>query len=135
MERRTGQIRRRGDRKWLVTVFLGRDATGKRRYKAKTIHGTKKDADRALRDFQEKREEGLLQQGPRLSVNAFLGRYLEAAVKPQVGPRTYFDYKRLYARYVRPEIGTLYLDSVTPLVVQGLYQGWLDRGASADALR
>ena len=57
MSRRAGQIRRRGDRKWLVSVFLGRDAVGKRRYKSKTVHGTKKAAERALRDFQEKRED------------------------------------------------------------------------------
>jgi integrase len=68
-------------------------------------------------------------------VSAFLDRYLEAAAKPRVAPRTYADYERLYDRYVRPVIGMLYLDSVTPLVVQELYQGWLDRGASADAVK
>lgn len=40
-----GQIIKRGDNKFLVRVFLGRDdQTGKRNYFNKTIRGTKKDA-------------------------------------------------------------------------------------------
>ena len=51
----TGQLIQRGPKTWLVRTFLGRDPdTGKRRYHNKTIHGTKKDAQRylnaALRD-------------------------------------------------------------------------------------
>ena len=43
--RRTGQIVARGDNKFLVRVFIGRDeATGKRSYYNKTVRGTKKDA-------------------------------------------------------------------------------------------
>ena len=35
-----GQIIRRGDRKWLVRIYLGADPqTGKRQYFSKTIHG------------------------------------------------------------------------------------------------
>jgi hypothetical protein len=49
-----GQIIKRGDRKYLVRVHLGRDDNGKRRYLNKTISGTKKAAEQwlngALRD-------------------------------------------------------------------------------------
>jgi integrase len=49
-----GQIIKRGDRKYLVRVYLGRDDNGKRRYLNKTISGTKKAAEQwlngALRD-------------------------------------------------------------------------------------
>ncbi len=38
-----GQIIRRGDRKWLVRIYLG---TGKRRYHNHTVRGSKKDAER-----------------------------------------------------------------------------------------
>ena len=40
-----GQIIKRGDKIWLVRIFLGRDENGKRRYTNKTIHGTKKNAE------------------------------------------------------------------------------------------
>ena len=44
-----GQLVSRGKRTWLVRVFLGRDSEGKRRYHNKTIHGTKKEANRPRR--------------------------------------------------------------------------------------
>ena len=39
-----GQLIERGKNTWLVRVYLGRDADGKRQYLSKTIHGTKKQA-------------------------------------------------------------------------------------------
>jgi len=50
-----GQLIKRGDRKWLVRIFMGRDPqTGKRQYFSHTVNGNKKDAERylsaALRD-------------------------------------------------------------------------------------
>ena len=48
MPRRAGQLVSQGDSKWLVRVFRGRDAGGRRRYHSRVIHGTKKDAQRYL---------------------------------------------------------------------------------------
>jgi len=41
-----GQIIARGERTWLVRVYAGLDGSGKRPYLNKTVHGTKKDAQR-----------------------------------------------------------------------------------------
>ncbi len=43
-----GQITKRGENTWLVRIFLGRESGGKRKYFNKTIHGTKKDAQKYL---------------------------------------------------------------------------------------
>jgi integrase len=43
-----GQVIKRADRTYIVRIFNGRDENGKRRYINKTIHGTKKDAERYL---------------------------------------------------------------------------------------
>lgn len=44
-----GQLINRGDRKWLVRIYLGRDVvTGKRKYHNKTVYGTKRDAQKYL---------------------------------------------------------------------------------------
>jgi hypothetical protein len=40
-----GQVIKRGDDTWLVRIFTGRDAQGKRHYLNKTIKGKKKDAE------------------------------------------------------------------------------------------
>ncbi len=39
-----GQILKRGERNFIVRVFLGRDANGKRDYYNETVRGSKKDA-------------------------------------------------------------------------------------------
>ena len=41
MARKVGQIIARGDRRWLIRVYLGRDhETKKRNYHNRTIHGS-----------------------------------------------------------------------------------------------
>jgi integrase len=53
-----GQIVNRGERKWLVRVYLGRDGDGKRTYQNATIHGTKRDAEKKLADLLTRRSLG-----------------------------------------------------------------------------
>ena len=44
-----GSIRQRGDHSWLLTAYVGWDAAAKkRRYVTETVHGTKREAERAL---------------------------------------------------------------------------------------
>jgi len=43
-----GQLIPRGEKKWLVRVYLGRDAQGKRQYSAKTVEGTANEARQEL---------------------------------------------------------------------------------------
>lgn len=54
-----GQIISRGDRTWLVRIYLGVDPQTKRRtYHGKTIHGTKKDAQHYLNAALRERDLG-----------------------------------------------------------------------------
>ncbi len=53
MAGKAGQIIPRGERTWLVRVFMGRDSdSGKRNYVNKTIHGTLRDAQAYLNRSQ-----------------------------------------------------------------------------------
>lgn len=56
-----GQIIKRGDRTWLVRVFLGRDPlTGKRCYYNRTVRGNKKDAELIRVDLLKEQSAGTL---------------------------------------------------------------------------
>ena len=45
MARKVGQIIARGDRRWLIRVYLGRDhETKKRNYHSRTIRGSMREA-------------------------------------------------------------------------------------------
>ena len=108
-----GQIIRRGERKWLVRIYLGTDpGTGKRRYHNHTVKGTKKDAERYRTSKLSEKDSGKFVAPARLSLNAYLDRWMEDAVKPRVRSRTLQDYER-YLGYVRPLLGNRRLDQIT----------------------
>ena len=114
-----GQLIRRGDERWLVRVFVGRDETGKKKYVSETVHGTKKLADAKLRDMLGRRDKGALRILPEGTVNAFLDEWLDT-IQPTVRASTHDDYCIVLRRYVRPHIGTLPLKSITPRVVRDM---------------
>ena len=116
-----GQIIKRGDRKWLVRIYMGTDpGTGKRRYHNCTITGTKKDAERYRTATLRRRDLGTFVEPARISLNDYLNRWLETAAKPRVRPRTLQDYHR-YLDYLRPILGNRRLDQIKPLDVQSAY--------------
>lgn len=119
--RRSGQIQRRGGAKWLVRVFAGRDESGRRRYESKTIHGSKRDAERVLGDLLRRRDQGEL-LGPErlLTLNGYLDRWLAESVGANRRPRTLEDYRRFLDRYARPALGARKLETLTAMDLQGL---------------
>ena len=85
-----GQLINRGERTWLVRVFLGRDVlTGKKKYHNKTVKGTKKDAQRYLNGVLRDIDLGKFAEPKKISLNKFLEKWLSDAVKPRVRERTY----------------------------------------------
>lgn len=100
-----GQIIKRGDRTWLIRIYLGRDANGKRRYHNKTVHGTKKEADKIKRDLLTRQDNGENLERPKGSVDEYLDAWLETTAAPSVRSRTLHDYTNTLKRYVRPYIG------------------------------
>src|SRR5713226_4383679 len=116
-----GQLIRRGKRIWLVRVYLGRDGvTGRRGYHNRTVHGSKKDAQRYLNKVQREKDTGTFVEPSRQSVGEYFTRWL-ASIKARVRLRTFADYESLVDRYIRPVVGGERLDLLTPLKIQSLY--------------
>ena len=131
-----GQLIQRGERSWLVRVFVGRDpSTGKRKYHNKTIHGNKKDAQRYLNRVLRERDTDTFVEPSRETLGEYLQRWLEASAKPRVRERTYWDYRLLLARYIRPGLEHRRLSQLTPAEIQGLYGEMLARGLSSRTVR
>jgi hypothetical protein len=53
-----GTIRQRKRGVWQVQVYVGRDPDGRHRRKARTIHGTKRDAETELRNMVDEVKAG-----------------------------------------------------------------------------
>jgi integrase len=130
-----GQIIKRGDRIWLVRIFLGRDAQGKQLFHRKTIHGTKKDAETYRNKVVRDRDMGTFIEPASLAVKDYLDKWLKTAARPRLRERTYDDYSELLKRYVRPVIGEKRLCDVRTLDIQTLYADMTERGLSARTVR
>lgn len=130
-----GQIIKRGEKIWLVRIFMGRDGQGKRRYVNKTVHGTKKDASTYLATTLTAISTGTFVEASPMLIDEYLDRWLETAARPRVRERTFNDYESLVSRYVRPVLGSKKLSEVRPLDVQKLYGDMQERGLSPRSVR
>jgi integrase len=78
--RRTGRIESRGANRWLVRIFLGRDAAGKRQYPSKTIEGTKKDAETYLASQITALDQGVFVAPSKQTLGDFLTAWLKVDI-------------------------------------------------------
>ncbi len=127
----TGQIIKRGENTWYVRIFLGRDANGKRRYFNKTIHGTKKDAQKFLTAKVREKDLGNIIEPTSLTLNQFIDRWLEVAVRPRVSQRTADGYKSLLERYIKNPLGQKKIEELHTLDIQKVYAQMQEKGLSA----
>lgn len=131
-----GQIIKRGERTWLVRVFLGRDTdTGKRRYMNKTVHGTAKDAQKFMNGTLRDIDLGQFVPPSQMTVSDFFDHWLETAARPRVSERTFAEYAYLLRKYVRPVFTGWKLTDVRTLDVQKLYADMQSSGLSARSVR
>ncbi len=130
-----GQIIKRGDKRWLVRIFQGRDENGKRRYVNKTIRGTKKNAQRYLTSKLRDKDLGINIEPAAESLNKYLDKWLDTTAKPRLRTRTFDDYTSLLKRYVRDPLGAIKLSDLRPVYIQGLYRSMQDSGLSPRVIR
>jgi integrase len=115
-----GQLLKRGERRWLIRVFVGRDARGKRTYENQTVLGTKREAEAALADLLSKRNNGQLVLRTKVTVNDHLDEWLRDTVAPKRRVRTVEDYAYTLDRYVRPHLGAMAIQKVEPKHVRAM---------------
>ena len=130
-----GHIVNRGEKTWMVRIFLGRDGKGKRRYLNKTIRGTKKKANEYLSKTLTDISAGTFVQSSADSVEDYLDKWLETAARPRLRENTYREYKGLIKRYIKPAIGRLRLSDLRPLDVQKFYTALTDQELSPRTVR
>lgn len=104
-----GQIINRGDKVWLVRVFAGRDAQGKRTYVNRTIHGNKKDAEKVLAELLQNRDLGPLLAG-KLTASSLLD---DLVADYRINDKS-LDWSEMVVRvHLRPHFGPMTAAKVT----------------------
>lgn len=121
MNRRDGQLIPRGDRKFLVRVYLYRDAKSKRVYLSQTVNGTVSEARRALAAMQTKADSGTSVASTRETVADYIAWWLESSYKPTVAESTYRGTEERLRLYVLPYVGHYHLQKLSPSIIQSYY--------------
>lgn len=108
------------DGRWRASLDLGYQ-NGKRVRKTWTCD-TRAEAAAKLKAAVRLRDEGVAQPNDRLSVAAFLARWLRDAAEPTLKPSAFLQYERVVRVHLVPAFGSKPLAKLSPLDLQRLYR-------------
>ncbi|HEX7120615.1 MAG TPA: tyrosine-type recombinase/integrase [Longimicrobiales bacterium] len=128
MARRKGSIQKRGPNKYLVRVFLGTDANGKRKYSSKTVNGSWDEANGKLTEMLRELDTNSFVEPSKVTVKEYLEDWLDR--KDGIESTTMTDYEDRMKLDVIPYIGSMRLQAVTPETLERLYRELQGMGAS-----
>ena len=129
-----GSIRQRSKvrkNSWNLQIYLGTDpVTGKKRYHADTVQGTKAEAERRLTELLREKDTGTFTKPSRLTVREYLEQWFRDYAETHVRRRTQEGYRGNLDRYILPRIGDVPLDKLTPRHVQEMESELLRNGGT-----
>jgi integrase len=124
-----GSIYQRANGVWAGAVSL---PDGRRRF----LYGrTREDVRRKLAGLLRAQDEGTLTDSRGQTVGDFLDQWLAEVVKPSVRRWTYVGYEVHVRLHIKPLIGRIPLEKLTPLNVQSLINRKLESGLSPKSVR
>lgn len=107
-------------------------ADGKRKY----VYGSSREEVRKKVGANVRAvETGTMSDSRGLTVGEFLDQWLEDVVRPNVRPWTYAGYEVHVRLHLKPTIGRVQLDKLTPLNVQQLLNARVDAGLKPKSVR
>ena len=124
----SGNILKRGPQKYLVRIPLGTDSTGKRRTLTKTIHGSKADAEKFIREKLRERDLGTLPVQATERFGPYATHWLTLH-RPHLVRQTQKHYTYIVEKLLIPAWGSDRLTALTPSrLEQFLYDLRAQRG-------
>jgi len=129
-----GTIRQRAKGSWTIQVYAGRDpVTGNKKSVARTIRGTKKEAELALAKLINSVETGIDFNASKMTLAEYSNRWLDLKRK-KVRPKTIQRYSDLMRLHIVPVIGGIQLLKLKPLHLEKVYEESSARGLSAQSV-
>jgi integrase len=124
---------KQGRERYMVMVFWGRDAKGKRQFHCKMITG-RKEAEAYARAKEHERDTGKPLKPVSLTVNDLLDRWLQQC-KRTVREKTLEWYTYMLDKYVRPHIGNKKLTAIRLFDFEDLYLKLEKQGLSGRSIK
>lgn len=123
-----GQMIPRGEKTWLLRVYLGRDEHGKRKYHSTMVGGSQTQARRELTRLLRSVDTKTLVRPCHQTLRSYVEEWLESKV--QVSDTTRHDYRYQFDRYLFPTLGHLPLSEISSTAIQRTYNALRDQGLS-----
>jgi integrase len=116
---------------WTYVVDVGRAGNGKRIQKWRRGFPTKKAATEAMQLELHQRRSGTYIETSNETVGELLDRWLETVIRHKVKPTTLEDYAFTIRKHLKPALGSVPVQKLTPAAVQTFYADRLDAGLGA----
>lgn len=109
-----GSIRQRSKGSWQLRYDILDPESGMRKYVSETVRGTKKEAERVLRECLAAVESGSYVTKQRETVAEFMQRWMDTYVATNTTVRTQEGYRGNIKRYIVPIIGSVPVQNLAP---------------------
>ena len=101
---------------WEVRIYLGRDPeTGRKRYRSRTVRGSKRDAERVCRDLVTEAEAEVLSDD-RSAEFPTVASWLDswwAVKREEISPTTASSWQSSVELYLKPHLGEMALHELS----------------------
>ncbi len=125
-----GHLQQRSRDTWRLKVYVGRSADGRKRYVERTVHGSRREAERELARLVVEVDEGRHVASAPMTVGELLDRWLDLKAMT-VEVTTANGYRWIVERYVRPAFGDRRVASIRTLELDHWYQQLRTGGGAA----
>ena len=124
-----GHIYQTAKGSWTIVYDLPVDTvTGRRRQKSETVKGTKRDAERILREVLLSIEKGTYVKPNKIKLGDWLDQWCESFVVMNTTRRTYVSYRSIIDRHLKQGLGSIALARLEAQQIQAYYTEKLARG-------
>jgi integrase len=113
-----------------LILSLGRGPNGTYRQKWIRFHGTREQAQQKLTELTGEVHKGEFIEPSKITVDAWIDEWMEKSIKPRCAVNTYRAYLHVVKKYLKPGLGHVLLQQLTPLQVGHYYA---ERGAKLSA--
>jgi integrase len=110
-----GHIRQQGAHSWAIVLSLGVDpSTGKRRQKWTSVKGTKREAEKKLRELLTQIDNGTYIEPSKQTLAEFLEEWIRDYVEPNLSAKTVEWYRYIANNHLIPGLGNIPLIQLRP---------------------
>ncbi|QXN67741.1 hypothetical protein [Mycolicibacterium phage J1] len=116
-----GSIEKRGKNKYRLTVSMG-SGKNRKRYRRTVECKTKPQAEKELAKFVAEIEGDNFIEPSKLTFKSYANKWLDDYARPNLAPKTVYEYERLLELRISPFFGHIKLNKIKPIHILDFYK-------------